>query len=125
MTTKLLVILVAIFLPGIAFAQLAPAPNPEQPITGADCTNDVWHHLEACGWAGPANTGYPFGTILKATMGRTITVDGTVIEGEKIVGALRIAAKNVTIKNSWIISDFSNLATGWIIRNFSGLGAGR
>jgi hypothetical protein len=69
----------------------------------------VWHSLEACGWAGPTNTGYPTGTILKPTKGRTITIDDTVIEGEKITGALKIAAKNVTIKNSWIISDFSIL----------------
>jgi hypothetical protein len=122
---KRLVILVAIFLPGIAFAQPVPIPNPGSSPTSADCTNDVWHHLEACGWAGPANTGYPAGTALKTTMGRTITVNDTVIDGEKIIGALRIAAKNVTIKNSWIISDFSNPGTGWIIRNFSSLGAGR
>jgi hypothetical protein len=88
-------------------------------VTSADCTNDVWRHLEACGWAGTANTGYPTGAVLKATTGRTITVDNTVIDREKISGALRIAAKNVTVKNSWIISNFGELGTG---RAVSGTG---
>jgi hypothetical protein len=92
-------------------ASQAPTPNPDR-VTSADCTNNVWHHLEACGWPGPANTGYPTGTVLKTTRGRTITVDNTVIDGEKITGALHIAAKNVTIKNSWIISTFADLGTG-------------
>jgi len=38
----------------------------------------------------PANTGYPTETALKATTGRTITVDNTVID---IAGAVKIAAK--------------------------------
>jgi hypothetical protein len=69
-------------------------------VTSTDCTNGVLRHLEACGWAGPANTGYPAGTALKTTAGRTVTVDNTVIDVEEITGALRIAAKNVTVKNS-------------------------
>lgn len=89
----------------------APPPTVDRATT-ADCKGNVWHNLEACGWAGPANTGYPIGTTLKPTLGRTVNVDNTVIDGEKITGALKIAAKNVTIKNSWIISDFSILGTG-------------
>jgi hypothetical protein len=95
---------------------LGPAVLAE-PLTGGstknpECTTDVWHHLEVCGWAGPANTGHAPTTVLKPTNGRTITVDNTVVDGEKIIGALRIAAKNVTVKNSWIISDYSYLGTG-------------
>ncbi len=115
MTTRLSVILIAIFCSANAFAQVALTPNRGPTATNTDCTHDVWHHLEACGWAGPENTGYPAGAVLKATTGRTITVDDTVIDGEKITGALRIAAKNVTIKNSWIISDFSNLGAGRLL----------
>jgi virginiamycin B lyase len=67
-----------------------------------DCIREVWRNLETCGWPGPGNTGYPADTILNATPSRTITVDGTVIDGEKIVGGLTIAARNVVVKNSWI-----------------------
>lgn len=95
------------------------APDPVTTPASVDCAKDVWRHLEACGWAGPANTGYPTGIELKPTKGRRITMDNTVIDGEKITGALRIAAKNVTIKNSWIIADFSALGTG---RTLSGTG---
>ena len=89
------------------------------PMTDADCTHDVWRHLEMCGWAGPGNTGYPREIVLKQTSGRTITVDNTVINGEKIKGALEIGAKNVTVKNCWIVSDFSHRGAG---RELSGTG---
>jgi hypothetical protein len=97
---------------------------PAEPVSAdslknAECTTDVWHHLEACGWAGPANTGHAPAAVLVPTNGRTITVDNTVVDGEKITGALRIAAKNVTVKNSWITSDFSYRGTG---RALSGTG---
>ena len=71
-----------------------------------DCVGKVWQSLEACGWAGPGNTGYPPGTVFKNTVGRTITADNTVIDGEKIIGGLYIGAKNVVVRNSWIISNF-------------------
>jgi hypothetical protein len=116
----------ALVLVGLEFASSLPSPVladsaavNRAAIKSVDCTNDVWHHLEACGWAGPANTGYPTGTALKATIGRTITVDNTVVDGEKIEGAVNIAAKNVMIKNSWIISNFSHLGTG---RSLNGTG---
>ena len=60
----------------------------------------------AAGWPGPSNSGYPPGTQLVNTSGRTIRTDNTVIDGEKITGGLVIAAKNVTVRNSWIISSF-------------------
>ena len=87
----------------------SPSPSP---ATTADCIHKVWQNLEACGWPGPKNTGYPAGTALRVTSGRKITVEGTIADGEKITGALVIAAKNVTIRNSWIISNFSSKGTG-------------
>lgn len=94
-----------------------PAPTSKKET--ADCIVDVWHHLEKCGWPGPANTGYLNGSVLKVTDGRTITADNAVVDGEKIIGAIRIAAKNVTIKNCWIISNFSSIGAG---RALSGTG---
>lgn len=67
-----------------------------------DCVKNVWQNLAACGWPGPRNTGYKAGTALKSTPARTITVDGTVVDGEKITGGLVISAKNVIVRNSWI-----------------------
>ena len=75
-------------------------------IANIDCVHRVWNSLEACGWPGPKNTGYPSGLALKNTVGRTISVDNTIVDGEKITGGLDITAKNVVIRNSWIISSF-------------------
>jgi len=68
----------------------------------------VWSNLDACGWPGPATTGYPAGQTFGKTVtgGLTITTDGTVIDGWKISGGVQVQAKNVTIRNSWITSDF-------------------
>lgn len=77
-------------------------PSPGGPI----CVHDVWQNLEACGWPGAKNTG-PAETELRATSGRTITIDNTIVDGENITGGLTIAAKNVIIRNSWIRSNFS------------------
>src|SRR5262245_9163642 len=52
---------------------LSPTPSPipssstsrsssPSPATTADCIHKVWQNLEACGWPGPKNTGYPAGT---------------------------------------------------------------
>src|SRR5215472_4556370 len=87
----------------------AASPSPAPTV---DCVHQVWQNLEACGWPGPNNTGYPAGTALRVTPGRKITMNGTIIDREKITGALVIAAKNVTIRNSWIISNFSTKGTG-------------
>jgi hypothetical protein len=65
----------------------------------------LWANLETCGWPGPRNTGYPTGLSLTPTSGRTITVDNTVIDAERIAGRLEIAARNVTVKNCWITSN--------------------
>lgn len=67
-------------------------------------TAQVWNSLDACGWAGPASTGYPDGQVFGKTVsgGLTITADNTVIDGYKISGGVQVRAQNVTIKNSWI-----------------------
>lgn len=96
---------------GPLYAANAAAPDAPTnlrivPNTNVDCVRQVWQNLEVCGWPGPANTGYPSGTQLRATQGRTISVDNTIIDGEKITGGLVVAAKNVIVRNSWIISSF-------------------
>jgi parallel beta-helix repeat protein len=58
------------------------------------------------GWPGPGNTGHPASLQLTSTAGRTVSADNTVIDGQKITGGLTIAARNVTVRNSWIISSF-------------------
>jgi hypothetical protein len=62
----------------------------------------LWANLEACGWPGPTNTGFPVGTPLTNTAGRTISTNNAVISGERISGQLIIRATNVTIRNSYI-----------------------
>lgn len=78
----------------------------------ADCARQVWENLEACGWPGLTNTGYPANQAFTNTNGRTITADNTVIDGEKITGRLTINAKNVAIRNSWIISNSASGSSG-------------
>jgi len=66
------------------------------------------------GFPDESSTGVLPGTNFKTTEQRTITVDNTIIEGERIIannftpycGGLTIAAKNVTIRNCWITSNF-------------------
>lgn len=65
----------------------------------------LWANLGTCGWPGPTNTGYPAGTTLTNTSGRTITTNNTVVSGERISGQLIIRATNVTIRNSYISWD--------------------
>ena len=85
----------------------------------SECTHNVWENLEACGWPGTKNTGYPPDIKLRVTSSRRITINNTIIDGEKIIGGLIIAAKDVTVRNSWITSDFSFMGTG---RAVSGTG---
>lgn len=50
-----------------------------------------------------SNTGVPAGTTLSNYTGPlTITTDGTVIDGKAVYGDLRIQARNVTIRNSYL-----------------------
>lgn len=70
-------------------------------------TAQVWNNLDACGWPGPASTGYPDGQVFSKTVsgGLVITADNTVIDGYKISGGVQVRAQNVTIKNSWITNN--------------------
>ena len=60
------------------------------------------------GFPDASNTGVPAGTALTAYSGpKTITTDGTVIEGKIITGSLRVTGDNVVIKNCTItFSDY-------------------
>lgn len=66
------------------------------------------------GFPDETNTGVKPGTQFKITAQRTITADNTIIENERIeannftpyCGGLIIAAKNVIIRNCWIVSNF-------------------
>jgi hypothetical protein len=64
----------------------------------------VWQRLDACGWPGPATTGYPEGQAFAKTVtgGLVVSADNTVIDGYKVSGGIQVRAKNVTIRNSWI-----------------------
>ena len=88
-----------------------------------DCVGRVWDDLEACGWPGPANAGHPAGLRLRDTPSRTVTADGTVIDGEKITGGLVIAAKNVTVRNSWILESAGGANGSGVIRIAPGASA--
>jgi uncharacterized protein YjdB len=65
-------------------------------------------------WPDSLNTGLPSGTVLTPGLQRTITVDNTIVEGERIIattftqycGGLTIKAKNVIVRNCWITSSF-------------------
>jgi uncharacterized protein YjdB len=65
-------------------------------------------------WPDSLNTGLPAGTVLTPGLQRTITVDNTVVENERIIattftqycGGLTINAKNVIVRNCWITSSF-------------------
>ena len=83
----------------------------------------LWANLAACGWPGPANTGFPAGTTLVNTSGRTITTNNTVIDGERISGRLTIRAANVTIRNSYISWDGGGANGSGVITVGSGASA--
>jgi hypothetical protein len=76
----------------------------------------LWANLEACGWPGPANTGYPTGMVLTNTTGRVITTNNTVIDGERINGQLVIRATNVTVRNSYISWDGGGAGGSGVIK---------
>jgi hypothetical protein len=76
--------------------------------------NSPWGSLEACGWPGPANTGFNLsqcpGGVLTQNVGTAtrmipVTVDDTVISCQDIVGGLDIRAKRVVVKNSRVRFD--------------------
>src|SRR4029453_16253456 len=58
------------------------------------------------GFPNATNTGVPAGTALTAYTGpKTVTTDGTVIDGKVITGSLIVHADNVVIKNCKITFD--------------------
>jgi len=83
---------------------VTPTPTPTPTGSAPDCVRKVWSNLVACGWPGPGNTGYPAGTSFTQTKDSTYTVtaDNTVIDGWRVTGGIEVAAKNVTIRNSWV-----------------------
>jgi len=88
----------------------------QQPSYCATGGPQLWANLEACGWPGPANTGYPAGTTLTNTAGRIVTTSNTVINGERISGQLIIRAANVTVKNSYISWDGGGVSGRGVIQ---------
>lgn len=86
----------------------ATSPAAGATVPAGGCGAQVWQHLAACGWPGPGNTGYPAGQVFGRTVNGayTVTQDGTVIDGWRVTGGIAVRAKNVTIRNSWITSDF-------------------
>lgn len=87
----------------------SPPTTTSSPTTttapSGQCVNGgtfLWANLVSCGWPGASNTGYPAGTALNTTSGRTINTNNAVIDGEQINGSLTINAQNVTIRNSLI-----------------------
>jgi hypothetical protein len=107
-----------------------PTSTPPVP---AGCANpkNPWASLEACGWPGPANTGYgtaacPNGlTVNSGSTTRVIAVtkDSTVLSCERITGSLDIQAKNVVIKNSYVSYDGGGVGGSGVIKIEDGASA--
>jgi hypothetical protein len=87
----------------------SPAPTTTPPLAAA-CQFDggyVWANLEACGWAGPSNTGpasanCPGGlTANSGALTRTIriTAPSTVLSCQRITGCIEVAAANVVLRD--------------------------
>jgi Right handed beta helix region len=113
--------------PAAAWASTQAATTAEAPVHAhllahrasapAYCQHggpQLWAHLTACGWPGPASTGpklsrcprqrlVPAGTGL----GRAIVIrkPDAVISCQQMRGMLKIEARNVTVRNSTIASD--------------------
>lgn len=94
---------------------IPPHASEVKRTAGGRCVSHVWQNLELCGWAGPKNTGCRKCRHLPLTTGRTIAIDGTVVDSEIIVGGLVIAAKDVIVRNCWIISDFGGSSGSGVI----------
>jgi hypothetical protein len=71
----------------------------------------------ACGYPDATNTGVPAGTALTASGSRTVTTNGTVLNGLAISGSVTIAADNVTIENSRITVPSGGNGTYGVILN--------
>ena len=71
----------------------------------------------SCGYPDSTNTGVPAGTTLTPSASKTVTTNGTVINGAEITGTVTVAADNVTIKNSKIIRTSGGSGTYGVILN--------
>lgn len=106
--------------------------NPAPPVNAA-CTTpkNPWAALEACGWAGPGNTGYrsancPNGLTVNsggATRIINITKANTVISCQRITGSLDIQAANVTIVDSYVSYDGGGTSGTGVIKIEDGASA--
>ena len=76
-----------------------PTPEPTPPPVR---TNRCFSDPGACGFPDPdyGTVGVPAGTNLTPSGGFTVTTPGAVIDGLNVTGVIRVAADNVTIKNS-------------------------
>jgi hypothetical protein len=76
------------------------------------------------GFPTAATTGVPAGWVPRHTTqgDLTITVAGTVLDGELVTGGVAVRAKNVTIRNSWVYGSITNQAfSGNLGIDYSGL----
>jgi hypothetical protein len=129
-------------------ATTSPAPSSPPTSTGAPASTGVptstapapagcanpknpWSTLEACGWPGPANTGYrtaacPNGlTVNSGSTTRVISVtkDSTVLSCQRITGSLDVQAKNVVIKDSYVSYDGGGVGGSGVIKIEDGASA--
>jgi hypothetical protein len=116
--------------PPTSSAPSSPAPSSTPPASCATPKNP-WASLEACGWPGPANTGYssaacPNGlTVNSGSTTRVIAVtkDSTVLSCQRITGSLDIQAKNVVIQNSYVSYDGGGVGGSGVIKIEDGASA--
>ena len=85
----------------------------------------MWTNLDACGWPGPDNTGYPNNQNFAQTVNGelTITTAGAVIDGYRITGGVAVRAQNVTIRNSWITDSAGGTNGSGVVKIYSGASA--
>lgn len=114
-----------------------PTPTITAPVTStppvANCSTpkNPWVSLEACGWAGPGNTGYrsancPNGLALNsggATRVIAVTKPNTVISCQKITGSLDIQTTGVTITDSYVSYDGGGVGGSGVIKIEDGASA--
>jgi len=88
-------------------------------------TSEVWANLDACGWAGPATTGYPDGQVFAKTVsgGLNVTTSGAVIDGYKITGGVTVSATNVVIRNSMISNSAGGVNGSGVVKILNGASA--
>jgi hypothetical protein len=101
--------------PTITETVTVTAPTPTPTITPTTTTPPQTLNClpspHLCGFPDATNTGVPAGTTLTPYTGPTsITTAGTVIDGQDIHGPLFIRAGNVTVKNSRIYLNSSNVS---------------